>query len=179
MTIKVNKYVMFFNKIHPHKKFVNSHITRLKSYNADVPIYQKTLKNGSTALSVSIPDYKGGKLDEFIIVNKDGTYIEKNTQKISNKLNFLCDKITRFCEKDGWIQSSFMQSKFFHNKKLEEVAKREITKDNKVNIWVRSVAGRKSEFPQTKIAGKLHPAVMSKSIDQNGDTIYRENYLTR
>ncbi len=179
MTIKVNKYVMFFNKIHPRKKFVNSHITRLKSYNANVPIYQKALKNGSTALSVSIPDYKGGKLDEFIIVNKDGTYIEKNTQKNSNKLNFLCDKITRFCEKDGWIQSSFMQSKFFHNKKLEEVAKREITKDNKVNIWVRSVAGRKSEFPQTKIAGKLHPAVMSKSIDPNGDTIYRENYLTR
>ncbi len=179
MTVKVNKYVMFFNKIHPDKKFVNQHIARLASYNANVPIYQKTLKNGSTALSVSIPNYKGGKLDEFIIVNKDGTYIEKNTQKKSSKLNILYDKFIRFCAKDGWIQSSFIQSKFFHDKKLEEVAKREITKDNKVNILIRSVAGRKSEFPQTKIAGNLHPAVMLKSIEPNGDTIYRENYLTR
>lgn len=179
MTIKVNKYVMFFNDLNPNKKFVNQHIKRLASYNTDVPIYQKNLKNGSTVLSATIPEYKGGSLDEFIVVNKDGTYFEKNITKHSDKVKYFWNKVVRFCDKDGWVQNSFIKNKFFNGKKLEESAFREVTKDDKVNIGVRSIFGRKSEFPQTQIARNLRTGVFAKSTEANGDTIYRENYLSR
>lgn len=179
MTIKLNKFVIFMNKIRPDKRFVNQHISRIASYGEGIPIYQKTLKNGSTALSATITNSHGTKYDEFVVVNKDGTYFERGRKYTKEASKTFFTKLTNFCDKNGWRISAKFQNKFFRNNKLEESAMKEITKDNRVNIIVRSVAGRQSQFPKTPIGRNLYPAVCAKAVEANGDIVYRESFLTR
>ena len=61
--------------------------------------------------------------------------------------------------------------------KLEEKAERIQNWKDGIIIKVLSKKNRETTFPSTKIGGKLHPAIYTKKVLQNGDVEFTEKYL--
>lgn len=173
-SIKVNSIVKSINAANPAKKFVNRHIPENHSA---FQVYQRDLKNGSTAISYSYIPPDCSNESAFIVVKKDGSFIERFTNVKSTKSNKYWSKSTR-----SWddVRRNFgkciTREKFFHKGKLEEDAidESKTTRGHSEAVFaqIRSIARRKSAYPKTAIGNFYNGEPSVKTTHANGDTDY-------
>lgn len=177
--MKVNLFTKYSNYLLPNGKAVNKVINEIEKSDSQAQIYQKKLKGGLVAIS-SAKHGHNSYSDTFTIIRKDGRILRQYNRNIAfTERNQIQRKFWRL--KFTGINAKCKEiiiEKYFHNKKLEEAALRKTnTYDAGVLKMVTSKAGRKTKFPKTPLGWKMIPSMMEKSVDENGDILYIENYM--
>lgn len=173
MTVKITKLTMFRNKFSKVGRVANDNITALQRENPGRDIYQKRLQNGKIGLLLSEKNNS-----DFFIVGTNGIVAAAKTENTNDFVGKLYNRVKVFYDEMEIAIRKIQQSsvKNLKNGKIEEVSLRKWNIDGPVDIIVKSKAGRQSQFPVTRIAKNIHPAVAQKSELSNGDTVYWEHY---
>lgn len=180
MTTKVNKITKFINYFTSSGRSANELYKNI-SLKKGEELYQRHFANGSLGvLKTSIKD--GLKEDRFYMLNPDGSHSEKHSMVLRTLKPHLLKRFmvnrTDYGKFGEFIASRRLQKAFnTFSGKLEEKAERIQNWKDGIIIKVLSKKNRETTFPSTKIGGKLHPAIYTKKVLQNGDVVFTEKYL--
>ena len=173
MTVKITKLTMFRNKFSKVGRVANDNITALQRINPERNIYQKRLQNDKIGLLLSEKNNS-----DFFIVGTNGIVAAAKTENANKFVVQLYDRVKVFYNEMEIAIRKIQQSsvKNLKNGKIEEVSLKKWNIDGPVDIIVQSKSGRQTQFPVTRIAKNIHPAVAQKFEFSTGDIVYWEYY---
>lgn len=175
-TKSVTQATILVNKFRKNGKIANEIIENAQS--RSIPLMQKVFKSGVIGLCSN-----ASNLNLNIIILQDGTVQVQETgskyQSTDQGMGRLWCKKRRTYKLDTLVKT-FIREKFYTGIKLDESAERTETIDNGVQNKVWTYYRRKSEFPQTRLAGNMRCAMIAKTIkDEYEGVCYEENYPNR
>lgn len=178
MTNKVNNFTIFLNYFTPVGRYANQEIKNLRSVCRHNPVYQKRLNFDTIMLQ---HDKAGKNIHQSTTVTLDSKGAKNITTREKMHLENNFDLLTIIKKRFSGVKTYFEKQVLYNteNKKIEENAIKYISYDGPSILTVQSAAGRKSEFPVTRLGGSVHPAVAKKETLKNGNIVYMEAYPYR